>query len=145
MGDAHFTAGDEATAVLLNRTVVSGDDATQGVSTFIWYARIRYTGTVWEVESAHSVAGLTSAKLVWNGTTDELDITMVTSNDFVSNPIMVTTPVIGNSIHVTKAQARESGGVITGSIKFYQENNGNPVDTEDTDMDLNIVIIGQYV
>jgi len=145
MGTAFFAAGDEATAAQHNRLAVVGSTAVPGSGTHIWYGRVRYNGATWELVSTHSVAGLTTAKLAWNGGTDELDITLVVIEDFVSRPIVIATPLNTDSAYVVKAGITEAAGVFTAHVAFFDTGNGNRETTETTDMDVNLMIMGQYI
>ena len=128
-----------------NRVIVSGSTAAPGVGTHLWHARVRYNGAAWEVETGTSSAGIELGKLLWNGVTDELDIALVVSEDFVAAPCIFATPIIGDDIHNVKAISRPIVGGFASSIKFYNETTGAPIGTEDTDMDCNVVIVGNYV
>lgn len=135
MGTALFTDGDEANAARFNRTVAVGASVS-GI--FIWFARVKYNGSSWVVDSNHSSAGITTGALAWDGGSDELEITLT---DFSSRPVVTATPVAANTNLNVKAYAESTTKAI---IRFYAIADGSHVTSEATTMDVNIMIIGKY-
>jgi hypothetical protein len=54
----------------------------------ICYARIRYTGSVWEVSSGTDSAGIVSGNIAWS--TDHINITL---SGYTATPAVLATPV----------------------------------------------------
>lgn len=135
VGSALFADGDEANAAKFNRTLAVAASVT-GI--FVWFARIKYNGSSWEVDSNHSSAGITTGALAWDGTDDELEITLT---DFSSRPVVIATPVTANTNLNVKAYAEST---TKATIRFYAVADGSHVTTEATTMDVNVMIIGKY-
>ncbi len=135
MGSPLFADGDEANAARFNRTLAIGASVT-GI--FMWFARVKYNGSSWEVDSNHSSAGITTGALAWDGAADELEITLT---DFSTRPVVVVTPVAANTNLNVKGYAESTTKAI---IRFYAVADGSHVTTEATTMDVNVVIIGKY-
>lgn len=136
MGSALFADGDNANAAKFNQTLAVGAGVT-GV--FMWFARIKYNGSSWEVDSNHSSAGLTTGALSWDGTDNELEITLT---DFASRPVVVATPVAANTNLEVKAHAESTTKAV---LRFYNIDTGAHITTEATTMDVNVVLVGNYV
>jgi hypothetical protein len=136
MGTALFADGAEANAALFNKVVASGA-AVAGV--FVWFARVKYNGSSWEVDANHSSAGITTGALAWDGGADELEITLTS---FASRPVVLATPVTADANYNVKAYAES---ITKATIRFYAVSDGSLVTTEDTSMDCNVMIIGNYL
>lgn len=135
MGSPLFTDGDEANAARFNRTVAVAASVT-GI--FVWFARVKWNGSAFVVDSNHSSAGITTGSLAWDGAADELEITLT---DFSSRPVVVATPVAANTNLNVKAYAESTTKAI---VRFYAVADGSHVTTEATTMDVNIMIMGKY-
>lgn len=144
MGTEYFQLNDPATSAKMNRTVVSGTAASPGATTFIWYGRVLYNGASWEVSTSFGSAGIETSMLSWNGTDDRLDIDFTSALDFIEAPIIVATEVDTDAAYKVKTDVSESASEFTGHLGFYDEANGNPVTSEDTNMNASIIIIGKY-
>ena len=136
MGDPHFEDGANATADLFNQVLVAGG-GVRGLH--VWCGRVRYNGTSWEVDASHSRAGLATSALTWNGTTNALDIT---TDNFASLPLVFVTAVCGSATLTPKALAMSPTLIC---LEFYGESSGTPETVESTDMDCNLLIIGNYL
>ena len=135
MGSPLFTDGDEANAARFNRTVAVAASVT-GI--FVWFARVKWNGSAFVVDSNHSSAGITTGSLAWDGAADELEITLT---DFSSRPVVTATPVAANTNLNVKAYAESTTKAI---VRFYAVADGSHVTTEATTMDVNIMIMGKY-
>lgn len=136
MGSALFADGDNANAAKFNQTLAVGAGVT---AMFVWCARVKYNGSSWEVDSSHSSAGITTGALAWDGTDDELEITLT---NFASYPVVVATPVAADTNYEVKAHATSATQAV---VRFYDIDTGAKITTEATTMDVNVVIIGNYV
>ena len=136
MGSALFTDGDSANAAKFNQVLAVGAGTT---AMFIWCARIKYNGSSWEVDANHSSAGLTTGALAWDGGDDELEITLT---EYASRPVVVATPVTADSNLECKAYAESSTKI---TVRFYNIDDGTLITTEATTMDINLIIVGNYV
>jgi hypothetical protein len=136
LGSPLFADGAAANAALFNQTLAVGAGA---VGVFMWFGRVKYNGSTWEVDAAHSSAGLTTGALAWDGTDDELEITLT---DFVSYPVVTATPVGANTNLNVKAHAESATKAV---LRFYAVADGAHVTTEATTMDVNVIIMGNYV
>lgn len=136
MGTALFTDGEAANAALFNQTLALGA-ATAGV--FMWFGRVKYNGTTWEVDAAHSSAGITTGALAWDGGASELGITLTS---FASVPIVLATPAPVDTNYTVKAYGES---ITQAVLRFYAISGGALITTEDTLMDVNVQVIGNYV
>jgi hypothetical protein len=136
MGSALFSDGDSANAAKFNQTLAVGAAVT---GMYLWCARVKYNGSSWEVDANHSSAGLTTGALAWDGGDDELEITLT---DFASRPVVVATPVTADTGLECKAYAEST---TKATIRFYNIDTGVLVTTEATTMDVNVMIVGNYV
>ena len=136
MGSALFADGDEANAAKFNQVLAVGAAVT---GMYIWCGRVKYNGSSWEVDSNHSSAGLTTGALAWDGGDTELEITLT---NFASRPVVVATPVTADANYNVKAYAEST---TKATLRFYAVADGALITTEATTMDVNVVIIGNYV
>ncbi len=135
MGSALVTDGDDATAALVNQFMAAPASKT---AVFHWYGRVHYDGASWVVDSATDFAGLTSGALSWNGTNNELEITLT---DFSAAPLVqASEPAVDTAY---KVQGHASTSVLA-ALRFYNRTTGALITTESTDMDAMVSITGTY-
>jgi hypothetical protein len=70
---------------VLNKFIAAGE--ANKVQVKIWYARVRYTGSAWEVVSTTDSAGLTTGALAWS--TNQLQLTLA---NWSNPPVILVTP-----------------------------------------------------
>lgn len=97
------------------------------------YARIRYTGSVWEVVSTVDSSQLVSGNLAWS--TNKITIALT---GYTAAPV-----VIASQSNVTTPYHVQFTATSSGNIdgKFFNLAS-TQITTEDTNMDVNILIIG---
>jgi hypothetical protein len=117
---------------VMNKYIGAGD--ANKVQVKVWYGRVRYTGSAWEVSSSYDSAGLTTGALAWS--TNQLQMTL---SGFSNVPIIVATPEAADTNLNVKAHGSSSTLAI---LRFYNIDTGALVSTEATTMEANVIIIG---
>lgn len=126
----------ELNAAALNQLAAVGGGK---LGVHIWYGRLTYNGASWEVVSTTDSAKITTGALAWDGTDDQLEITLT---DFSTAPVVLATPAADADTNYTvKAHATSSTEAV---VRFYNIDTGAKITTEATDMDVNVLIIGVY-
>lgn len=125
----------ELNAAALNQLAAVGGGK---LGVHIWYGRLTYNGASWEVVSTTDSAKITAGALAWDGTDDQLEITLT---DFSTAPVVLATPVAADAGYNVKAHATSSTEAV---VRFYAIDGGAKITTEDTSMDVNVLIIGVY-
>lgn len=137
MGSPLVADGDDANAAKMNQFVAAADGK---LSVFMKYARVYYNGSAWVVDSASDSCGIISGDLAWNGTDDQLEITI---DDFADPPIIQATPTFSaDTVYNVKAKCTSATKAV---IVFYNIDTGAQILTESTDMDVQVLLIGTYV
>lgn len=122
----------QANAAAFNRCVVAGGNVVR--AKMLW-ARIRYTGSAWEVVASVGSAEIVSANCVWS--TDKLTIAL---SGFETVPVATVSPTFGDTILPCKAYATSSSNI---DVAFYSQTNlGTRVSTQATTMDFQIHVVG---
>lgn len=103
------------------------------LSVKVWYAHVRYTGTIWEVDASVDSAGLVSGSLAWD--TDHVELTLT---GFTTGPLPQVTPGAVGAYPDHKAVV-ESNTIV--SIYFYDASD-TPITTEAAAMDAHVLLIG---
>ena len=103
------------------------------LSVKVWYAHVRYTGSVWEVDASVDAAGLVSGSLAWD--TDHVELTLT---GFTVGPLPQTTPGATAAYPGHKVVV-ESATTI--SIYFYDAADVL-ITTEAAAMDAHVLLIG---
>ena len=125
-----FTAGvTPLDAAELNKFI----HAEGKVSAKIWYARVFYNGTSWEVSTAVDSAAITDPDLTWD--TDHLEIALT---GFTAPPFMLFQAAAQTSHPIHKGAA-ESNSIA--SIYFYDIAEVLQT-TESTAMDVSVWLMG---
>jgi hypothetical protein len=137
MGSPLVADGDDCNAAKVNQFVAAADGK---LSVFMKYARIHYDGADWVVDSATDSCGIVTGDLAWNGTDDQLEITI---DDFADPPVIIVTPTASaDTVYNVKAQCTDA---TTAVIIFYDIDTGAQETTEGTDMDVQVLLLGTYV
>ena len=137
MGSPIVADGDDCNAAKINQFVGAPGGK---LSVFVNYARVHYNGSAWVVDSATDSAAIVSGDLAWNGTDDQLEITLT---DFADPPVIVATPTFSaDTVYNVKAKCTDA---TTAVIVFYNIDTGAQITTEATDMDVQVMIMGTYV
>jgi hypothetical protein len=97
------------------------------------YARVRYTGSVWQVEASTDSAEIQDSHLAWD--TNHLNIAVT---GFTRSPIVQATAVFGTSVLMPVANAASAVQV---RIYWYDAAFAN-VTTQATTMDAYVLILG---
>ena len=118
-------------AANLNRLIAAGGSKVRGK--FLW-ARIRYTGSVWEVVSSVGSAEIVSANCVWS--TDKLTIAL---SGFEEVPVPNVTPTPSDTTLWVKAGATSSSNI---DVYFYHATTLARVTTQATTMDFQLHAVG---
>lgn len=129
--DVGFADGDSVNATLFNRLIFPG--VTKSRPKILW-ARVRYTGSAWEVVSTVDSAQLVSGNLAWS--TDHVNITL---SGFTAIPLVLVTPTY------VAAVARLPHGIGISSVQaqlWFYDYAGALVSTQATTMDCNLCILG---
>lgn len=136
MGDPIFADGTtEVEAAALNQMVAAGGGK---LGVFMWYGRLAYNGAAWEVVSTTDSCKITAGALAWDSVDDQLEITLT---DFSAPPLVLATPVAADANYNVKAHATSAAEAV---VRFYNIDTGAKITTEDTNMDVGVLIIGIY-
>jgi hypothetical protein len=129
--DVGFADGDSVNATLFNRLIFPG--ATKSKPKILW-ARIRYTGSAWEVLSTTDSAQLVSGNLAWS--TDHVNIAL---SGFTAIPLVIVSPTYVASV----ARIPHGIGISTAQAQvWFYDYAGALVTTQATTMDCNLFILG---
>lgn len=118
-------------AAVLDQLLGVGTGGKHGAT--LMYARVRYTGTIWQVNPTTDSAGLLSPALTWN--TDHLDVTVTT---FAAAPACFVSRVRGTSIYHPSAVAVSNTLV---GIE-WRDNAGVLQTVQSVNMDCHLIVIG---
>lgn len=100
----------------------------------ICYARIRYTGSAWEVSSSADSAGIVSGNVAWS--TDHINITL---SGYTAAPVVV----VGTTYVSGVARIPHGIGASASQAQVYWYDYAGSLDsTQGTDMDIQVIIIG---
>ena len=99
----------------------------------VWYAHIRYTGTIWEVDATVDSAGLVSGSLAWD--TDHVELTLT---GFTAAPPPQVTPGAAGAYPIIRAIVESTTTV---SIYFYDASDALQ-NVESAAMDAHVFLIG---
>lgn len=124
------TAGNAITAVTVNKYLAAGGGKA---SAKVLWARIRYTGTAWEVHASTDSAEILSGHLAWS--TDKL---VVTVSGFTVIAAPVVSPTLGNAIYWPKALGASSTAV---HVAFYNDAGARQT-VQSSNMDCTLLVIG---
>ena len=121
-------------AANLNKFVSAGGTKIQ---VKMYYARITYNGSNFVVSSDADSAGIVTGDLTYDGTSDNLRITIA---GFTNRPVVMVSPVLGATNLEVKAYAQSTTRV---DVEFYAVSDGTKVTGGAvTTMDFHIIIIG---
>jgi len=125
---------DEFEEAVVNKYVSSDGTALQ---VKIWHGNIHYTGSATQLKTGVSAAGLTNGGIAFDGGDTAVDITL----SGFTNPPVVVANAFGATSYYPKAIVVTN---VLATIAFYDIDTGAAIVTgiEDTDMDFNIMIIG---
>jgi hypothetical protein len=116
----------------INKFIAAGE--ANKVQVKVWYGRVRYTGSAWEVSSSFDSAGLTTGALAWS--TNQLQMTL---SGFSNVPIILATPEAVDTNLNVKAHCSSSTLAV---VRFYAVADGALVSTQATTMEFNVLLIG---
>jgi hypothetical protein len=119
-------------AAAMNKFIAAGN--ADKIQVKLWYGRVRYTGSAWEVSSSYDSAGLTTGALAWS--TNQLQITLA---NFTNVPCILATPEAVDSNLNVKAHCSSNTLAV---VRFYAVADGALVSTQATTMEVNVLIIG---
>lgn len=131
--DVGFADAQAASAAILNKALFAGASKLQCKA--LW-ARIRYTGSAWEVSSSADSAQLVSGSLAWS--TDHVNITL---SGFTAIPLALVSPTYLAAI----ARAPQAIGISSTQVQvwFFTHATTPVVDsTQSTSMDCSLLIVG---
>ena len=131
--DVGLADGDSVDAARFNNRVPFIAGANKSKVKII-YARIRYTGSAWEVVSTVDSAGLVSGNLAWS--TDHVNITL---SGYTAIPVVLA------SVTYTSGVSRIVHGIgisTTQAQVWFYDYAGALDSTQATDMDVNLMILG---
>jgi len=121
----------QATAAVISRLMLAGGSKVR--CKHLW-ARIRYTGSAWEVVASVDSAEIVSANCVWS--TDKLTIAL---SGFEAVPVPVATPTPGDTNLWPKAGATSASNI---DVYFYNATTLARVTTQATTMDFQLHVSG---
>lgn len=131
--DVGITNGQNVDQSIINKALFSG--ASKLSCKVIW-ARIRYTGSAWEVNSGVDSAQLVSGNVAWS--TDHINIAL---SGFTVAPVVLATPGYTSGAGNTRLPAVVNVSSTQAQIWFLTET--LTLDsTQSTKMDCNVIIIG---
>lgn len=124
------TDGSAANAALFNKYLAAGG----GKATVkVLWARIRYTGSAWEVHATTDAAELVTGNLSWS--VDHLNVVI---SGFTVVPVVLVSPTLGATRYRPEAIAAS-----TTQIQIQFKNASDTVQTtQGTDMDCMLLAIG---
>lgn len=121
----------QVNAALVNQFIAAGAGGKTGTALF--WARIRYNGSAWEVHASTDSAAIITANLAF--VTDHLEVTLT---NFTVAPCPIVAPYMGDSIYLPKIAAISSTKV---HIAWYSAITTR-VTTPDVNMDCYVHIVG---
>jgi hypothetical protein len=121
------------TAANLNKFLCVGE--ADHVATKLLFARVRYTGSAWEVHGSTDAAGLTALALSWDAGSSQLDIALT---GFTAAPVVLGSAIADDNAYHVKAHASAADAA---ALAFFDAA-GDRVETEDANMDCCLLVIG---
>jgi hypothetical protein len=98
------------------------------------YARVRYTGSVWEVVTSVDSCALVSANLAFASS-----ILTVALTGYTVAPLALVSPSVGAGVYIPKALAASASAV---QISFYDIATGALISAVSANMDCQVLTIG---
>ena len=123
-------AGNPITAATMNKYIASGGGKS---SVKMLWARIRYTGTAWEVHGSTDSAEIVSGNLSYS--TDKLVISI---SGYTVIPVPLVSPTFTDAMFWPKAIA---ASLTTIEVAFYNDAGARQA-TQSSNMDFSLVVIG---